>query len=194
MDFLQRLFLESPVHLGIFSFILLAIALYARRRYLDTFGPRLVPATLAAIALLFAIQRVVMTDRERILKSMDEFVAAIEVKDSTLVDRTLSEQYDSEEMGKAEIAGCIRGILDQVKIYDTRFHRRDVTVTDDRADMLLAARATISIDGGVGQMHWGSWRIGWRREGGVWRIIAIRPLMLDAREIRGMNELRRITP
>ncbi len=194
MDFLQQLFLESPVRLGIFGFILLAIALFARRRYLDTFGPRLVPATLAAIALLFTLQLFVVTDREEILSTMDELVAAIEVKDFAFFDRVISEQYESEDMGKAEIVGFIRGTLDHVKIYDTRLHRRDVTVTDDRAEMILAARATISIDGGVGQMHWGNWQIGWHQEGDAWRIIAIRPLMLDAQEIRGMKNLRRITP
>jgi hypothetical protein len=194
MDFLQRLFLESPIFLGFFSFIVLAVALFARRRYIDSFGPWLVPGALGLFAALFAVQYFVVTDREEILGALENFVAAIEANSPARIDGAISAQYESEGMGKDEILGFIHGTLARMKIYDTRFHRRDVTMQADHGEMILAARATVSIDGGVGGMHWGSWRIDWVREDGVWRISAIRPTMIDGQEIRGMRGLRGVVP
>ncbi len=194
MDFLQQLFLESPVRLGIFSFVILAIALFARRRYIDTFGPRLLPVTLSLIAVLFAIQFFVTTDREEILQALDEFVAAIESNNAVHIDSSISDRYESEEMNKDDIRAFLGRVLARMKVYDTRFHRRDVEVQGDRAEMIVAARATVSVEGGVGEMHWGSWRIDWRHEAGTWRITAIRPRMLDSRDVRGMKDLRGILP
>lgn len=194
MDFFQQLFLESPIRLGVFSFAILSIALFARRRYIDTFGRKVVPATASLIVALFAIQYFVTTDREEVLQAMDEFVATIESNDTPRIEAAISDQYESEGMARDDIAEFIRRTLGRIKIYDTRFHRRDVTVQGDRAETIIAARATVSIEGGVGEMHWGSWRIDWGREAGAWRIISLRPLMLDAQEIRGMKDLRGVMP
>jgi hypothetical protein len=194
MDFFQKLFLESPIRLGVFSLILLAVALYARRRYIETFGKHLVTAAVGLIAALFALQYLVVTDREEIVQALDDFVAAIEVDDSARIDAAISEEYDSEGLGEQDILGFIERTMRRMKIYDTRFHRRDVEVENERGGMIIAARATVSIEGGVGEMHFGSWRIDWLREGGAWRIIAIVPIKLDAHDVAGMKGLRGIVP
>ncbi|HKQ46713.1 MAG TPA: nuclear transport factor 2 family protein [Phycisphaerae bacterium] len=194
MDFFQNLFLESPIRLGVLTLIVLAAALYARRRYMETFGKHILPAAAVLLAALFAIQYLVVTDREEIEKALEEFVAAIEANDSARIDAAISDDYSSEAMVKQDIVAFIERTLSRLKIYDTRFHRRDVTVQDEPAEMIVAARATVSVEGGVGEMHWGSWRIDWLREGGTWRIVAIRPIMLDTQEISGMKGLRGVIP
>ena len=194
MDFLQQLFLESPIRLGIFSLIFFAAALYARRRFIETFGKHLIPEAVGLVAILFVLQYFVVTDREEVLQALDEFVAAIEANDSDRIDGAISVKYDSEDMGQEDILAFIDRTLQRMKIYDTRFHRRDVTVRDGAAEVIVGARATVSVDSGVGEMHWGSWRIDWLREGGAWRIVAIRPIMLDAQEIGGMKGLRGVVP
>lgn len=194
MDFFQQLFLESPIRLGVFSLIAVAAALYARRRYIETFGKHLVPVAGGLITALFAIQYLVVTDREEIEQALEEFVAAIEANDSAHIDAAISDEYDSEGMVKQDILAVIVRALSRLKIYDTRFHRRDVVVREKRAEMIVAARATVSVEGGVGEMHFGSWRIDWIREGGVWQITGIRPILLDTQEIAGMKGLRGIIP
>jgi hypothetical protein len=81
-----------------------------------------------------------------------------------------------------------------MKIYDTRYRRRDVVVNGTLADMVLGARATVSVDGGVGQMHWGRWRLQWTRDGDAWKIVDLRPEMIDGMEFSSLGDLRGVVP
>lgn len=190
MAFLQRLFFESPIYLGIASFLLFGLALLVRRARRETLGRWIAPATVGLIVLLFVLQSFVVTQREHILAATDQFIAAVENRNISALRAIISESYESEGMDAAAIIAYIDDALERLSIYDTRTHRRDVTVDRNRAEMLLAARATVRIGGDVGQMHWGSWRLGWSRDRDAWRITSIRPIMIDGIEFRSLGELR----
>lgn len=206
MGFLQALFFESPIRLAILAFALLTAALVARRRYTDTWGPRAVPGALALVALLFILQWAVVTDRERISRATDRLIAAVEGADSAALADLFSDAYDSEGMDKAAILEFIETALKRVRIYDTRTHRRDITEGGMAADsgghgnaaeLILAARATVSVGGDVGQLHWGAWRLTWREEPDApdrWRITALQPRMLDGTEFTTLKHLRGVIP
>lgn len=197
MDFLQAVFFESPIRLAILAFVLLTAALVARRRYTDTWGPRAVPGALALVALLFVLQWAVVTDRERISRATDRLIAAVEAADSAALADLFSDTYDSEGMDKAAIVEFIETALKRVRIYDTRTHRRDITVDGSTAELILAARATVSVGGDVGQLHWGAWRLTWREETDAadrWRITALQPSMLDGTEFTTLKHLRAAIP
>ncbi|HVP10258.1 MAG TPA: nuclear transport factor 2 family protein [Phycisphaerae bacterium] len=190
MDFLQRLFLESPLYLAAFSFLLLAAVLFARRWLTGAAARWSLPAVLGLIAILFIVQQTVVTERKRIQATLDEFVAAIAAQDMNGVATTIGEGYDSDNMDREMIIEFIRTSLESINVYDTRFSRRDVTVDGDRADMIIVAWATVRIRGGAGEYHQGQWRIAWVREGGEWKITALRPLVIDTAPITGMYQLR----
>jgi ketosteroid isomerase-like protein len=189
MDFLQHWFLESPFRLAVFSFLLLAAVLFARRRWTGAAGRWSVPAALAFIVVLFTIQKAVVTEREGLQAALDDFVAAIAVEDMQGVARTIGEGYDSDAMNRSEIIEFIRASLESVDIYDTRFSRREVDVAGDRAEMLIVALATVRIRGGAGEYHQGRWRIGWAREGNEWKIVSLRPEMIDTAPVEGLGRL-----
>lgn len=197
MDFLQALFFESPIRLAILAFVLLTAALVARRRYTDTWGSRAVPGAVALVVLLFVLQWAVVTDRERISRATDRLIAAVEGADSAALADLFSDAYDSEGMDKAAIIEFIETALKRVRIYDTRTHRRDITVDGRTAELILAARATVSVGGDVGQLHWGAWRLTWREEPDApdrWRITALQPRMLDGTEFTSLKHLRGVIP
>lgn len=214
MDFVQTLFLESPIRLGILSFILMSAALVIRKRMAYSFDdasdragggagraflhPRAIaPGTLLVIALLFAVQYGVVTDRERISLATDRFIAAVERADRAALADLFSDQYDSEELDKAAVLEFIETALARVRIYDTRTHRRDITVIGRRAELILAARATVSVGGDVGQLHWGAWRLAWAKEAdaaGGWRITALQPRLLDGVEFATLASVRGVIP
>jgi len=213
MDFVQTLFLESPIRLGVLAFILMSAALVVRKRMAFSFDdasdrtsgggvghavlhPRaIVPGTTALIALLFAVQYAVVTDRERISLATDRFIAAAERADSAALADLFSDGYDSEGMDKAAVLEFIETALARVRIYDTRTHRRDITVTGRRAELILAARATVSVGGDVGQLHWGAWRLAWAEDAdGGWRITALEPRLLDGVEFASLASVRGVIP
>ena len=194
MDFLQHLFLESPLYLAVFSFLLLAVVLFGKRRLTGAPARWSLPAVLGLIVFLFIIQRMVVTERERIQAALDDFVAAIAAPNMAGVEQAIGQTYDSEKMDRKDIIDFIGASLESVSIYDTRFSRRDVTVDGDRAEMLIVAWATIRTHGGPGEYHQGRWRIGWARENGRWKIVSLRPEMIDTAPIEGLIRFRGARP
>ena len=79
MRFLTHLLCESPLWLGAFCFLLFGTMLFTRRRWESGAARRYaIPATLLIIALLFVVQKLVVTQREDIRLAMGAFVSAIE--------------------------------------------------------------------------------------------------------------------
>jgi hypothetical protein len=194
MDFLQRLFFESPVYLAVFSFVLFAVVLFTRRRMNGAAARYSLPGVVLLIVAMFSMQQAVETQRERIFRVLDEFITAIASQNISAAGRAIGEGYNSEEMNRKGIIEFIGSALESIKVYDTRIRQRDVTIDGDRAEMQLAAWATVSIRGGAGEYHMGKWRIGWAVEGGEWKIVSLRPEMIDAIPMEGMGRLRMYVP
>jgi len=194
MDFAQLVFFESPFRLAIFCFLLLAAVLLLRRRLTDDARRYSLPAVLALIVLLFIIQRAVVTQRERILAACDDFVDAITREDTGRIARAIGEGFNSEGMDRPGIIRYLNSCLEGVDVFDTRFRRRDVTVTGNRADMLLVALATVRIRGGAGDYHTGRWRVAWAMENGEWKITSLQPEMIDSVPVETLSRLHSYIP
>lgn len=195
MRFLTHLLFESPLWLGGFCFLLFGGMLFARRRWESEAARRYaIPATLLIISLLFVIQNLVVTQREEIRLAMGAFASAIEREDTPAIKDALARDYAGEGMDSEAFAEYLAALMEVLDIRDTRFMRRDLDMGDDSAVMALTARATVSVRGRIGQLHWGSWRIAWLREAGGWKIVSIRPLSIDGQPVDTLQALRSYLP
>lgn len=187
-DFLTSLFLESPWRLGIFSFLLFAVVLFARLR-IESQRVRdwSLPATLLAIVLLFIIQSAVETDRERIIARLSGFVAAIEKPDIDALGGYISMSYDAEDLDRDEFLESLESWLKHIDIQGTRYRRRDVTIDGVAAELKLGAMATVFRNGSTGETHFGTWTIDWALESGEWKIRSIQIEMIDGQPISDMR-------
>lgn len=190
MEFLQRLFFESPLRLGLLSFLLLAVVLLTRQRLTGQAARYSLPVTLGVIVLLFMVQSFVTTQREQILQALDVLVTAVEQKDPVALRRVVSPQYDCAGMDRDAVVAEIKAFWEVFSIRDTRTTRREVTFEGDLAALSLRARATVSVRGGPGGFHFGQWKIMWRRASGGWKISSIHPEMLDGRRITDVRGWR----
>lgn len=191
MDFLTRLFFESPILLGLFSFLLFAVVLLGRR-YLesDAMRRRSIPMVLALIAALFIMQSLVVTQREQVRVQLRAFVDAFVAEDAAAAGAIVSESFDSEGMNREDFLQHVRGWFELIDVRDPRFSRRDITIDGRRATLHLAVSATVSIRGETGQTHFGVWMFDWWLEDGAWRISGIRPVSIDMQPITSLNQLR----
>lgn len=194
MDFLTRLFLESPIRLGVFSFVAFAIVLLVQRRLSEKAARWALPVTLVALPLFFTIQHLIVTQREAVCAAMDSFIAAVEARNPGGLAEGLSEAYDCEGMNRRTMLNFIDARLAVMRVYDSRVGSRDVEINGDTADMDLLVSGTVSIQGGLGDRHVGRWTIQWVREAGGWKIIAITPRMIDMMQIGSLRELRGVAP
>jgi hypothetical protein len=191
MDFISRILFESPVWLGILSFIAFAIILFWRTRMeSQTARRRAIPMTLVAIALLFLIQTVVETEREKILNQIDRFVTAIVNEQSIEAASIISPLYDSEDVDKDEFEESLKDWFEIIDVRDPRFARRDVTIDGDHAVMILGASATVSIHKETGTTHFAVFRIEWQRESDAWRMTRITPESINLQPITSLRQLR----
>lgn len=192
MDYLTRVLFESPFRLGVCSFLLFAGVLFARLRMESEAARRgSLFGTLLLIALLFLVQKLVVTQREEIFERLDTLVSAIEDENITTIGGLIGAGFDSEKMDRDQFVTYVESFLGRWDIRDARLQHRDVMFDDGEAEMDLAARATVSKHGDVGVTHRGSWRIRWTRENGMWKVVAVRPTMIDGRPIRGLGALPR---
>jgi SnoaL-like domain len=194
MDFLTCLFLESPIRLGVFSFVAFATVLLARRRLSEKAAQWALPVTLLAAAFLFAVQCMIVTQREAVYAAMDSFIAAVEAQNRSGLAEGLSEAYKSEGMDRRAILDFIAARLSVMRVYDSRVGNREVELDGDTAEMDLLVSATVSVQGGIGDRHVGRWRIRWVREAGSWKMTAITPRMVDMMQIGSLRELRGVAP
>lgn len=194
MSFLQSLFFESPLWLGIFSFLLFAVVLFARRRWEGAAASYALPATLAMIALLFVVQRWVTTEREKIYQTLEGLARTVEQRDLPAIQGYFSAAYDEGGEDRDTVVGSITSILERLAVRDSILSFGDTVIMSDRAELSLGARATVSIRGAVGEFHSGRWRIVLAHEDGDWRITSLRPEMIDGIQVRSMRALRGLTP
>jgi len=150
--------------------------------------------TLLVIALLFVVQRFVVTQREEIWLRLDVFISAIEKQDSSGIRHIISDAYEIEGMNRDAILSDIDGRLQHFRVYDTRVADRNVDIDGDRATMDLVASATVSVEGGVGDRHLGRWRIQWSRDGDDWKIMSIQPRIIDMVRIEALRDLQGYAP
>lgn len=192
MDFASRVFFESRFLLGCFCFATMGLVLFARQRMeSENARRRALWSILLGIPALFAVQALVVTQREVILDRLDRFVAAVEREDLSAARLIIARSYSSEGFGHETFIEKLQAWFERLDIRDARMRRRDVRVEGDRATMRLTATATVRFGGeGAGEDHIGRWRIEWAREDGTWSIAAIVPEMIDFREVTGMGSLR----
>jgi hypothetical protein len=191
MTFLQQLLFESVLYWGIFSFILFAVVLLTRARSVGAYRRYALPGVIALIALLFVLQKTVTTQRERILESLDTLIAGVADEDERAIAGVISRDYSAEDYTHDEIVAAIMRALENLDIYDVRYRRRDVTIDGESADLILGVMASVRAGGQPASFHTGRWRIGWTREAGSWRIVSIRPEMIDTIPLERLRSLLR---
>lgn len=191
MDFLSRVLFESPLWLGLFCFAAFAMVLFARQRIESAVAKRrAIPMTLAGAAILFLIQILVTTERERIIEQMDGFVTAIIRENPVEAGACISPNYHGDGAGRDEFVASLADWFDLIDVRDPRFTQRSVQVDGDAASMTLAGAATVSIRKETGATHFAVWRIDWRRENEFWKITRIQPVSVDMVPVSSLRQLR----
>ncbi|MFP4053592.1 MAG: nuclear transport factor 2 family protein [Phycisphaerae bacterium] len=179
MEWLTRTFFESPTLL--YALLVMVegglLARWVLRR-----GRRNALALLVPIAVglgLFALERVVQTDREKILAAAEEIASAAsgEADLADVLDQRLrrSDEFRAAvgpmPVERDEIIEMARTRLHRADVREVRVQRPEVTVEGDRAKMNVATVIFFGEDRRDALI----WDLVWIREEGRWRILTISP-------------------
>ncbi len=170
---LKETFFEDPlfvyIALGLAELVVLSAWHYSRN--IKWAKAAAVPIVLAGAA--FAVSRLVVTDRERIIASAGQIAAGLSEGDTMAVEKYLHKDFASRRWDDRDraVAAAERALEDyglrRVKVY-----RMNVQVSNDRAEM--HANTIVEYAGGLGVGKASLfWHIVWERSGKKWKIIRV---------------------
>jgi hypothetical protein len=188
IDFLQRLFLEDIWRLAILSVLVIGATTIAWRRR----GDRVrwwVPAGAAAMmAVLFALQHLVVTDREAVRQCLYDLVAACEADDADLVLSMIDDSYNADGLTKDDLRELAAKAFREVDISDVRLLGLEIETEGDAAVTRFAAICRVRWEMGENPYR-SRWELHWWRSGLGWRLDWIRPLAEADQPARSLEDL-----
>lgn len=189
MQFLTRVFFESPSQLALLALGLLLVAYFAWLRVESASRRWIMPGTAAAIIVLFGVQALVHTQREELLDSLQDLIHAVERKDMPVLNAFFADDYRSDGMNHAGMMDYLQSAFKVLDVQDSRVQSADMTFGDRTAAMTLRVIATIRLQGYPSRPT-GEWQIDWVRHGRDWQVRSLHPINIEGTPRRTLAEIR----
>lgn len=182
MDALKTSLLESPFYVYIFlAGVMVVVAIVMRNR---TFKDKAVPmaVVMAVAAGIFAIEALVVTDREQIIAALREMRTEMIPPDDAQVKLTATErhlhdnvrvnlgEFGGRDLNKRQTLMVGRRLLTAMSITDIRFLKMVVTVEQDHAKAHFCTIITFDTRDMGSQRTSLIWDLEWRKQPDGWRI------------------------
>ena len=186
METLKETFLENPlyVYIGLAIIELAIAAVWYERRSRKLAG--LLAAPLVIAAGVFALEALVVTDREEITAALKEIArvsctsdgkaanisaAAIYLDEKVRVD--LPTEYGGMNLTRDQAIAAGKSVVERFTIQSVKFSKLEIELTDDRAEAHLV---TIMRFGGTEMAEQRTsliWDIHWVKRDAGWRILRV---------------------
>lgn len=170
IDFLSSLFFESVLLLIIFVVVVMAIALGIDRQRMTAASRRGVWLTAIACALLFVVQFLVKTDRERIQATVAEMARAIDEGDVATLGEHLDQDFQDRGLDKSEWLADIRQRLQRWRIDEAKVGGFNTKVEGDNATVAFGASCDWRGGEQAQQSVNSTWRLAFVRRSDGWKL------------------------
>ena len=177
-----------PLTAGLVVFVL-AIAWHWRRT------PRSAVALgvgIAVAVLLLVVQKIVVTDREAIDRTVRRLAVAVETKDFEAVAQLIDDDFGTDGRKKADLIPAIKATLTRFEIEGARLHAMKIDVSEDHATTEFGVLCRLRFNG-FDRPSTSRWSLGLVRRDAGWRVREINPLEIDGQKITtGLDEVFRV--
>lgn len=190
MSFLQTLLFEGGAAFWVFTALLAGVAYTMWLRTERSRRRWIFPAAFATVAGMYALQKIVTTERERLRTSIDETVTAVQDRNLSGVMGKIADGFSADGMDRAEFERYVKAAFQRTEISDTRIGGGVTDIDGDSATTQFTATATVRMELGVQRMG-SEWEVKWVREPDGWKIVAIRPESVAGMKVTGLRSLRR---
>lgn len=169
METIKRLFLEDPTWVYIIlaaGELILAATLYYRRSRRYAWG-LIVPVLLGGI--VFALDSVVVTDREQIRQTMREIADEFAQGRLDTARKSIDENYYGLRNNKSALLAFSEAETSRGRVKSVKITRCRINVVGRRAEMKITTVIHLSDDLGGGVMPF-LWKVNWVKRPEGWRI------------------------
>jgi len=172
MESLRRALFEDPLYVYVsLAFVELAlVGIWHARRTGRRLAYLAVPVVLAVA--VFAMERLVVTDREQILQAMQDIAGHIEAGSFDPVAEHIDEQLTGAYGDKGQVVQAGRRILTLYDIKSLRYLNPRVDVAGDQAVLRVTTVIVFQRQAAGGRTAM-SWRLRWIKRSGGWRILEV---------------------
>jgi len=172
MDRLVHLLFESPLQLLVALVLVEAVVATVWWFRPGRRTSALVIAGLLVGAILLIIQHLVVTDRERIERLLDELALAVDCEDLPTLTAAIDEQYHADGLDKPHLLEQIQTAFAQADIDDVRLLDVRVHVDRDTAEVHLRVHCRVRAPDWPYDYHLSAWDLRLARRAGGWRVLA----------------------
>ena len=173
-----------PLTAGLVVFVL-AMAWHLRRT------PRSAAALgvgIAVAVLLLAVQKIVVTDREAIDRTVRRLAVAVETKDFEAVAQLIDDDFGTGDRQKADLIPAIKATLTLFEIEGARLHAMEIDISADNATVGFGVLCRLRFNGS-GQPSTSRWSLVLVRRDEGWRVQEIHPLDIDGQKFASLDEV-----
>lgn len=152
-------------------------------------SPRPLLAGLAAAAVLFVVQALVVTRREHAGRVLREIEAGLLASNVQPLERALAPGFTADEMDARAFVEFVRRTLQRVQI--TRLIQLALNVTDAHGDEFEVVTRYLSDQrgGNLPGMLDSTWRLRFRWSGDAYQLDSVEPVALQGVDVGGWRDL-----
>lgn len=146
---------------------------------------------IAIAVLLLAVQKIVVTDREAIDRTVRRLAVAVEMKDFETVTQLIDDDFGTGGRQKADLIPAIKATLKRLAIEGARLHAMEIDNSEDHATVEFGVLCRLRFNG-LDRPSTSRWSMVLVRRDAGWRVTEIHPLKIDGQKIAGLNEVFRL--
>lgn len=174
MDLIKLVLFESPAHLLVGTVLLLAVlgsCWFFRPGKVTSW---LVVGAMLLGSVLLIVQHIVVTDRERIGRIIDELALAVDCEDVQVITDAMADDCRVDRMDKDELTDRLRTFFERAEIDDVKIIGTEIETDGDTASAFVKGHCRVTGTEYPYEHHPSSWSIEFERRGGTWLIHRIR--------------------
>jgi ketosteroid isomerase-like protein len=153
---------------------------------------RIALAILGAVVLALLLNRLILTDKKRIERTVRDMADAVAKGDIDLLFSHISADYQDEAHSRAELESWVAAQLSRFGRVTPKIRRMTVTVSGTLARVEVSVSAGVETEGYGAMTVNSDWAADFRKESdGAWRVTSITPVRIEGREVSGWRDMRR---
>jgi hypothetical protein len=149
-------------------------------------------AILGAVVVALLLNRLVVTDKKRVERTVQEMADAAAKGDIDLLFSHISADYRDETMSRTELKSLATTFLGRFERVNPKIQRISVNVSGTLARVEVSISGSAESGGYRMPLGTSDWAVKFRKEADrVWRVTSIAPARMEGADVSGWRDVRR---
>jgi hypothetical protein len=148
-------------------------------------------AILGAVVVALLLNRIIVTDKKRIERTVQQMADAAAKGDVELLFSHVSADYQDEIHSRTELKSMVAAFLGHSKLVNPKIQRLTVNISGTLAHVEVSVSGAVEIGGYRVPTGVSEWSAEFRKEADrAWRVTSIAPIRIEGKEVSGWHDLK----